>query len=173
MNPTTKRSRPRHPLLEEGGESIQPRFFTGNGDPFLLLPGIILIYEEILCFLKSVIWLAVKTCVGANYNVLICLYLLMVWFGFVVFNATFNNIPVISWRSVLLVEETRVPGENPSEKSRLNALMTSHVISFIICSIRLIGNFECCRVLEPCITNTQYSEVKHTWRGWGGRWRKP
>ena len=29
-----------------------------------------------------------------------------------VFNATFNNISVISWWSVLLVEETRVPGEN-------------------------------------------------------------
>jgi len=27
----------------------------------------------------------------------------------IVFNATFNNISVISWRSVLLVEETRVP----------------------------------------------------------------
>ena len=26
--------------------------------------------------------------------------------------ATFNNISVISWRSVLLVEETRVPREN-------------------------------------------------------------
>ena len=29
-----------------------------------------------------------------------------------VFNATFNNISVISRRSVLLVEETTVPGEN-------------------------------------------------------------
>jgi hypothetical protein len=29
-----------------------------------------------------------------------------------VFNATFNNISVISWRSFLLVEETGVPGEN-------------------------------------------------------------
>jgi hypothetical protein len=29
-----------------------------------------------------------------------------------VFNATFNNIPVILWRSVLLMEETGVPGEN-------------------------------------------------------------
>jgi hypothetical protein len=28
-----------------------------------------------------------------------------------VFNATFNNISVISWRSVLLEEETGVPGE--------------------------------------------------------------
>jgi hypothetical protein len=29
-----------------------------------------------------------------------------------VFNATFNNISVISWWSVLLMEETGVPGEN-------------------------------------------------------------
>ena len=29
-----------------------------------------------------------------------------------VFNATFNNISVISWQSVLLVEETRGPREN-------------------------------------------------------------
>jgi hypothetical protein len=28
-----------------------------------------------------------------------------------VFNATFNNIPVISWQSVLLVEETGIPEE--------------------------------------------------------------
>ena len=31
---------------------------------------------------------------------------------FMVFNATFNNISVISWQSVLLVEETEVAGEN-------------------------------------------------------------
>jgi hypothetical protein len=31
---------------------------------------------------------------------------------FMVFNITFNNIPVISWQSVLLVEETGVPVEN-------------------------------------------------------------
>jgi hypothetical protein len=30
-----------------------------------------------------------------------------------VFKAAFNNISVISWRSVVLVEETGVPGENP------------------------------------------------------------
>ena len=29
-----------------------------------------------------------------------------------VFNITFNNISVILWQSVLLVEETRVPREN-------------------------------------------------------------
>jgi hypothetical protein len=31
---------------------------------------------------------------------------------FMVFNSNFNNIPAISWRSVLLVEETRGPGKN-------------------------------------------------------------
>jgi hypothetical protein len=31
---------------------------------------------------------------------------------FLVFNASFNNISIISWLSVLLVEETEVPGEN-------------------------------------------------------------
>jgi hypothetical protein len=30
---------------------------------------------------------------------------------FMVVNATFNNISVISWQSVLLMEETGVPGE--------------------------------------------------------------
>jgi hypothetical protein len=34
-------------------------------------------------------------------------------FRIMVFNAIFNNISVISWRSVLLVEETGVPGEKP------------------------------------------------------------
>jgi len=29
-----------------------------------------------------------------------------------VFSATFNNISVLSWRPVLLLEETGVPGEN-------------------------------------------------------------
>jgi hypothetical protein len=33
----------------------------------------------------------------------------MVWFGVMMFNATFNNISVILWWSILLVEET---GEN-------------------------------------------------------------
>jgi len=30
--------------------------------------------------------------------------------GFMVFNATFHNISAISWWSVLLVEETGIPG---------------------------------------------------------------
>jgi hypothetical protein len=33
-------------------------------------------------------------------------------FSVVNYNATFNNILVISWRLILLMEETGVPGEN-------------------------------------------------------------
>ena len=40
------------------------------------------------------------------------IYRLTVRLRFMVFNATFNNISVISWWSVLLVEELGVPGEN-------------------------------------------------------------
>jgi hypothetical protein len=36
----------------------------------------------------------------------------IVWFGLMVLNATFKNISLISWQSVLLVEETGVPAEN-------------------------------------------------------------
>ena len=39
-----------------------------------------------------------------------CSTILVGWL--MVLNAAFNNISVISWRSVLLVEETRVSGEN-------------------------------------------------------------
>jgi hypothetical protein len=38
----------------------------------------------------------------------------IMWFVclFKVFSGTFNNISIISWQSVLMVEETRVPREN-------------------------------------------------------------
>jgi hypothetical protein len=43
-------------------------------------------------------------------------------FRFIAFNATFNNISVLSWRSVLLVEETRVPRENRPAASHWQSL---------------------------------------------------
>jgi hypothetical protein len=36
----------------------------------------------------------------------------LIWFRFLVFNATFSNISAISWRPVLVVEEAGVPWEN-------------------------------------------------------------
>ena len=50
------------------------------------------------------------TCMTGSF----CLGFHFFWLGIrvMVFNATFNNISVISWLSVLLVEESGVPGEN-------------------------------------------------------------
>jgi hypothetical protein len=42
-----------------------------------------------------------------------------------VFNAIFSNISVISWRSVLLVEKNRIPGENQRPVGDLEDLNTN------------------------------------------------
>jgi hypothetical protein len=44
--------------------------------------------------------------------------------GFMVFSATFKNISVISWRSVLLMEETGGPGENRQPAASQTNLIT-------------------------------------------------
>ena len=46
-----------------------------------------------------------------------------------VFNATFNNITVISWQSVLLVEETGVFGENHRPAASLWQTLSHNVVS--------------------------------------------
>ena len=55
------------------------------------------------------------------------------------FNATFNNISVISWRSVLLEEETRVPGENRRPATSCWQTL-SHIMLYrrvhLVCGIR-------------------------------------
>jgi hypothetical protein len=49
-----------------------------------------------------------------------------------VFNATFNNISVISWQSVLLVEEAGVPGEKHQPDTNLQTL-SHNVVSSTSC----------------------------------------
>ena len=59
-----------------------------------------------------------------------------------VFDATFNNISAISWRSVLLVEKNGVPGKNhrPAACHRHNVVSSTHRLSGIrthcICSCK-------------------------------------
>jgi TRAP-type C4-dicarboxylate transport system permease small subunit len=48
----------------------------------------------------------------SEFLLLLLFCFILVWFGFMMFNATFNTISVILWQSVILVEETRGPGEN-------------------------------------------------------------
>ena len=54
-----------------------------------------------------------------------------------VFNATFNNISVISWWSALLVEETGMPGENQRPAARHWQTLSQNVVSS---APRLSGN---------------------------------
>ena len=46
-----------------------------------------------------------------------------------VINITFNNISVISWRSVLLVEETEVPEENNRPAASHRQTVSYNVVS--------------------------------------------
>jgi hypothetical protein len=46
-----------------------------------------------------------------------------------VLNATFNNISVISWQSVLVVEETGVPGENHQHVGSHLQTLSHNVVS--------------------------------------------
>ena len=49
--------------------------------------------------------------------------------GFMVFNTTFNNMCVISWQSVLLVEETGVPRENHQTAASHPQTLSYNVVS--------------------------------------------
>jgi hypothetical protein len=54
----------------------------------------------------------------------------------VVFNVTFNNISVISWRSVLLVEETEVPRENHQTVASQWQTLSPNVVHLAMIEIR-------------------------------------
>ena len=58
----------------------------------------------------------------------------LVWF--MVFNATFNNISIISWRSVLLVEETGVPGKTTDLSQVTDKLDHILYVPFIVATTR-------------------------------------
>jgi hypothetical protein len=61
-----------------------------------------------------------------------------------VFNAPFNNISVISWRSVLLMEKTGVNGENHRHATSYRQTLSHNVVSstpkecFFIISVILV-----------------------------------
>jgi hypothetical protein len=61
-----------------------------------------------------------------------------------VFNATFNNISVISWRSVLLVEETGGPGENHWAVASHWQTLSNNVVHLALIKIRT-HNISCDR----------------------------
>ena len=84
---------------------------------------------------------------------------------FMVFNATFNNISVISLRSVLLLEETRVPTENHRPAASHCQTLSHNVVSrtprhernskstSVVMGIGCIGN---------CKSSCKYHTIKIT-----------
>ena len=82
------------------------------------------------------LWLLVST----MYSVLVCEWLcfnsklsLFFWymryFSVMVFNATFNSILAISWRSVLLIEEARISWENHRPVASHWQILSHNVVS--------------------------------------------
>ena len=69
---------------------------------------IVLFQQHILCNHFFFIKTGHAVCVHRDVKAIIT----NIGLWFMVFNATFNNISVISWRSILLVEKTEVPGNN-------------------------------------------------------------
>jgi hypothetical protein len=71
-----------------------------------------IILQKLICLFSFIAWYH-SPCFSGSLWTLAVLNLfnwLVGWY--MVFNTTFNNISVILWLSVLLVEETGVPGEN-------------------------------------------------------------
>jgi hypothetical protein len=80
-----------------------------------------------------------------------------------VFKATFNNISVRSWRSVLLVEETGGPGENHRPvASRCQTLLHSVVHLALIETTSVVIGTDCigsCKSNYHTITATTAPQV--------------
>ena len=73
---------------------------------------------------------------SCDWHVLITMTLNNKFVCLMVFNATFNNISVISWRSVLLVEETGGPRENPRPVASHWQTLSHNVVHLALFEIR-------------------------------------
>jgi hypothetical protein len=85
-----------------------------------------------------------------------------------VLNATFNNILAISWRSVLLAEETRVPGKNPTDLPQVTVkqmLYRVHLawVGFQLTTLVVIGTdcIDSCKSNYHAITTTTAPQAQY------------
>ena len=64
------------------------------------------------------------------------MFTLVLFVCLMVLHATFNNISVISWRSIILVEETGAPGENRRPVASHWPTLSHNVVHFVLIEIR-------------------------------------
>ena len=93
----------------------------------------------------STLWKYWKPCLLEGKYFLITIHICMYHFWFMVFNTTFNNISVIWWQSVLLMEETGIPGDNNQpvashwQTLSHNVSSTPHRVGFELTTLVVIG----------------------------------
>jgi hypothetical protein len=73
---------------------------------------------------------------NVNYKSTICTEIESLFVCLMVFNATFNNISVISWRSVLLVEQTWGPGKKHRPVASHWQTLSHNVVHLAVLEIR-------------------------------------
>ena len=127
-------------------------------------------FKYLICFLFDNIlivyqWLTITRYIMADdrviyINKLYCRILLSLFVCLMVFNATFNNISVISWRSVLLVEETGGPGENHRTDKLYHIMLYTSL--FMSC-YRLIFF---ALPFSPCDIVSRSTEYRKAWHGY-------
>jgi len=86
-------------------------------------------YLRFCCLLIFFIWNMIKKWYDFNVSDIVNYQAFHTKWWFMVFNATFNNISVISWWSVLLVEETGGPGENHQPATSHWQTLSHNVVS--------------------------------------------
>ena len=117
-----------------------------KNDLFIILYRLLRTYSSITCRINKIIQITIA---------LIYMYMhsnrlnnndfsyFILWFRFMVFNATFNNISIISWRSVLFVKET---GENQrpvaSHWQILSHIVVSSTKMVVVIGTDCIGSYK-------------------------------
>jgi hypothetical protein len=105
----------------------------------------------------------------------------MLALGFMVFNTTFNNISVISWRSALLVKETGIPDQNhrPAASHYIIAKKLSGISNifckFILrvklalnrhlsnCHVKISATCQFNAILRPDLTGLFKVQIRQVW----------
>jgi hypothetical protein len=97
------------------------------------IPVTMLVEQEIVRTLGTILF----------YNVWIYTRFVLFFVCLMVFNASFNNISVISWWSVLLMEETGGPGENNRPIASYGQILSHNVVHLALIEFRTCNRTDC------------------------------